>query len=292
MSMRSYYRVFHSSRSSFLLLTVLILTLAHCGGDSASSRTGTVRIRLADAPFPYQHVHAVEVTIARVDIRQTGTSNYSAIMPEPRTFDLLTLQGGTTDVLGSAALSTHSYDQVRMKIESVSLRLTDGRTFAPVVADSLKDGMVVKMASPIQVKGNRTIELVLDFDVNRSFIAQDDPAASGGISGFVFKPSVRVADLSTVGSITGSVKHNNRTPSILTDDLPVRGLQVSVFQAGSPDTASTVTDDTGSYAVFFLPAGQYTVAADATDSTTAWSLSGVVVTTANPTRQDALSARR
>lgn len=273
-------------------LLVLLLGLVHCGGGSESSRMGTVRVRLADAPFPYQHVRTVSIAISSVEVRQAGTSNFYSIMSNARTFDLLTLQGGTTDTMGSASLLTDSYDQIRIRIASVSLGITDGRTFTPAVSDSVQRGFVVAISPPVQVKGNRTTDLVIDFNVSRSFIAQGNATLSSGISGFVFKPSVRIVDLSTVGRITGAVKHNSRTPSINTDDIPIRGLEVFVVQTGATDTASAVTDDSGNYTVFFLPAGTYTVAADTTDSTTAWTVPGVVVTTANPTRQDALATRR
>lgn len=270
-----------------LLITVAGLT--QCGDDSVSSGLGTLSIRITDAAFPYPFIQSVHLTISSLDIRSSAGSSFQTAVSRPKTFDLFSLQNGRTDTVGVASLPAGSYDTLRLHVPAISVGLTDGRTFLPEIADST--GIVVPMTPALSIRRGQTTELVIDFDLPRSLSAQGDMTTSTGITGFVFTPAVRAVDLATVGQITGSVKHDNRTPSVLTDDVPIRGLLLSVVQVGATDTVSVLTNDAGEYTAFFVPAGTYAIMVSPTDSTADWSVSGVIVTTATPTRQDALTER-
>ena len=277
---------------SIIVMLFLLLSVAQCS-DPTSSGSGTLRIRLTDAPFPYRFVESVNLTISKVDIRPTGSLGFQSISSNQGTFDLLTLQGGKTDTLGVKRLPSSFYDAIRMSVIDVSVVVTDGRILTAVISDSIQaNGIVALLVPNTQVKENQTTDLIVDFNLSGPLIAQGDPTTSIGISGFSFRPAVRVVDLVTVGQLTGLVKHNNRTPSNTTDDVPMRGLPIHVIQAGTTDTISVVTDEMGEYTALFLTAGTYSITVSPTDSTLGWNIPDVVVTTANPTRQDALMSRQ
>jgi hypothetical protein len=103
------------------------------------------------------------------------------------------------------------------------------------------------------------MELVLDFDVNQSFVIQGDPANAAGISSVLFKPTIRVALPSAAGTISGVV-------STSLQDVPVGGLTVSaepVIEEGveefQSETATATTNEDGTYTLQFLVPGTYTV---------------------------------
>lgn len=191
------------------------------------------------------------------------------------------------------AVAAGEFEAVRLQIKDVSVELRDGRTFLPAVSDSIRvHGVIAILNSPAEVKGNQITELVIDFDLPRSLRVQGDPSTLSGITGFEFTPAVRGVNLATTGQITGTIKHDNRTPAVVGDDVVMRNLMVSLVQIGTRDTVSVVTSTSGEYNAYFLPAGSYSITTAPTDRTGAWSLPGVIVTTANPTRQDALMDRQ
>jgi len=273
-------------------LLIIIVGVTQCG-DPVSSGSGTLRVRITDAPFPYNFVRAVNVTISKIEIRPVGSSGFQTVERVEQTFNLIDLQDGRTDTLGTRQLAVGEYDATRLIVTDVSIELRDGRVLAPAISDSIQaNGLVSLMVSPAQILDNQLTELVIDFDLPRSLIAEGDISASAGITDFIFTPTVRSVNLVTAGQITGLIKHDNRTPAEPIDDIPMRGLQLSLVQVGTSDTVSVVTDDMGEYNAFFLPAGAYSITTVPTDSTSALSIPDVIVTTANPTRQDALMDRQ
>src|SRR6476620_5481363 len=88
-------------------------TLPKLGG---SSETGTVEVRLTDAPFPTDQVQSVDVFVVRVDGRTSdvsdadadqdldnkGSTGWRTIATPNVSFNLLSLQNGATATLGSS----------------------------------------------------------------------------------------------------------------------------------------------------------------------------------------------
>lgn len=57
----------------------------------------------------------------------------------------------------------------------------------------------------IDVVGGLTAELLLDFDVSQSFVIQGNPAFPADIKGFIFKPTIKAANLSISGRLAGTI---------------------------------------------------------------------------------------
>ena len=272
------------------LLVLFILALCQCG-EPTSSTVGSIRLRIADQPFPYAVARAVNLTVTAVAIRAVNAGNYQPVRFAPRAFDLIELQNGLTDTVSVASLPASSYDAIRLTFSHLSVQLVDGRTLTSL--DSLADApveMAILSRSPISVKNKHLVDLVIDFDLSRSLTPVGNPSSVNQITGFVFTPTARIANLATVGQITGLAKHNNGTPGVSTDDVSISGLQIAIVSVPSRDTLTVVTDQQGQYTAFFIPAGTYTLFASETDSTREWSGSNIVVTTANPTRQDLITS--
>jgi len=93
-------------------------------------------------------------------------------------------------------------------------------------------------------------EVLLDFDLSRSFVVQ---GSSSDIKGFNFKPVIRAVNLSTAGSIAGDVLNMSETG--------LAGATVSVTKDGI-EVATAVTDESGSFKVLGLTEGTYSVTAE------------------------------
>jgi|GEM_PF-2362711 len=274
--------------ASWVFLVALALVAVGCG-DPASSGIGTVRIRMTDEPFPHRFIRAVRVTVADAGLRTITSGSYQSVQLAPRTFDLITLQNGATDTLSVHPLSVSSYDAIRLTFTQVEVELTDRRILTPLDAGTDSPVTVVVPArTPVKVQDNRLVDLVVDVDLPRSLRPLGSTASVGTITGFEFTPAARMVNLATAGQITGLARHDNGTVSDLSDDVPISGLQMGIVQTGTTDTVSVFTDDQGQFTAFFISAGVYTLIAPSTDSTATRTIGDVVVTTANPTRQDML----
>jgi uncharacterized protein DUF4382 len=200
---------------------VAALVLAAACSDSGSQDPGgegSTRVLLTDAPFPFDRVARVDVYIVSVSgslSPDTSAAGSFVTLAEPhRRINLLALQDGASDELGSLDLPPGVITAVRLIIDtdSSSLTLKDGTVLtgesSPGIAWQSSAGRPVLNAlihEQIQVP-NTGGTVVIDFDVGKAFITPQeiDPASTD--EGFIFSPVVRAADGTRTGSIVGVVR--------------------------------------------------------------------------------------
>jgi hypothetical protein len=234
-----------------LLLVVFAIFIFGCSEDPATN-TGNLKVLLTDAPFPTGIVSAVNVTVYRVAIHSEENMNSSSdlqILSEKQyPVNILALTNGIYIPIADLDIDSGAYDYVQFYFKDVHIVLTDGRIFPVAVPDIYQNGMRIELASPLQVKNGMKSELLLDFDIERSF------SPIGGttletLSGFEFNPHIRGVDRSQTGNLFGKVEH---------EDIGLLGAQITVYQGYSKIT-STFTDPSGNFAMMGLPEGLYDV---------------------------------
>lgn len=226
------------------------LAAAGCGGggSASASGTGTLSVRLADAPDP--SVTAVNVTIDRVEANVNGT--WTAVAPDPQTFNLLDLAKGST-LLGTTSLPSGHYTQVRLFVSEATVTDADG-THNLTIPSGSNTGL--KVLVNYDINEGDTTTLLLDFDVAHSI----NKTGSGA---YHLKPVVRGVVEVLSGTITGTVKDA---------DGPVRGAVVSITPTGgtpSDTDPSTLTLADGTFKFWGVMPGSYTVNVSFTDPDTA-----------------------
>ena len=129
--------------------------------------------------------------------------------------------------------------------------LTDGRSFDLKVPSGEQTGIKVFIKPGITVVGGLSSDLLLDFDVSRSFVAKGNTKRVDGINGFNFKPVIKASNMSTAGSLTGKV-------TSLEEEIQValEGAQISILAADTLNT-SGFSDMDGNYTIMGLEAGNY-----------------------------------
>jgi hypothetical protein len=246
------------------------LAVAACS-DSSGTGTGSLAVRITDAPFPFSDVASVDIFVVRVDARQSDPtdaeasdeSNQSAwttIATPNALINLLDLSGGKTENLGATTLATGTYNGFRLIIDpsKSSMTLKDGTRPAIQFPSAGHSGIKVNLDQPITLTENGSV-MTLDFDIGRSFVMRGNNAKNG----FNFKPVVRAVAQDITGSVTGSVLANSATGAA------VPGATVEVLTAGSllTDTdpthivRSTSTDANGNFRIAFLLPGSYVLRA-------------------------------
>jgi hypothetical protein len=234
-----------------------------CSDETGTSGTGTVVVRLTDAPA--DNLESAVIYISEVTLKGSDASTNEEIISNTKaSFDLLTLQNGVTATLGSATVPTGTYSQVRLLVDSARVVLKAGHTFADgsttaklTVPSGSQSGLKVNFSPPITVTEGQTV-LLVDFDVSQSFVFQGPPDHPNSIS---FKPVLHATALDVAASISGTV-----TPAT---------ANATVYAIAGTDTAATAFPNatTGAYTLSPLAPGTYVVAAKATGFAVALSAS-------------------
>lgn len=227
------------------------LALGACSewGVASNSDTGTVIIRLADAPG--EEVESAMIWISGVSI--IGENGPQVISTDTASYDLLDLQHGVTAHLGSAEIPVGTYNQLRLLVDSARVTLKAPVTFTSGSSSALMkvpsgstSGLKVNLDNVSIVPGETV--LLVDFDVSRSFVFQGPPNGPKSAS---FKPVIHATVMDVAGSISGTV-------------LPDTS-RAGLYAILGTDTVATAAADTltGVYTLRFLAPGMYTVSASA-----------------------------
>jgi hypothetical protein len=115
-----------------------------------------------------------------------------------------------------------------------------------------------------------TSEIVLDFNLDRSFVLKGNMNTPAGIKGFNFKPVIKAINNTTQGTVAGHVI--NADTAIY--EAPVWIREDTVY-----------TDEEGYYAIPGLPAGLYTISATYAGFDTV-NVEGMEIVAGNLTVQD------
>jgi len=251
-------------------LTVLLAFVVGCDSEPNGPQSEGTRVLLTDAPFPFDQVSRVDVYIVSVDASETADTTdpdreWTNIVTPRQRFNLLDLQRGTTAIVGEGDLPAGQYQAVRVEIDtdSSSVRYTSG-AFAQVqwpVSGELALHALVEEPVDVPLSGG---EIVIDFDVGRSFWVNEWKADSIGATGgpdFFFIPWIRAVNEAATGGIVGQLLGDvdgDGTPE------PVENATVSVLRGNvlaGPLTWWTVatgaTDVNGDYKIDFLLPGSY-----------------------------------
>ncbi len=245
-------------------LVLGLLFAAGCGDDA---ETGRLRIALGDAPFPFDLLDSTQVVIDRVEVhlvaRDADASGWHVLSTEEYEVDLLELTNGVTAPLVDTEIPVGTINQIRLRVREASVTLTDGRTFVLDIPSGDRSGIKIFPQPDIEVVGALTTELLLDFDVSRSFHPIPNGATQAvEIREFFFRPSIHCANVSETGSLSGFVWSNAGTPGNADDDTPIENAAV-VARRNGEEVTTTVTAADGHYVLRGLLPGEYTLEASA-----------------------------
>lgn len=223
--------------------------------EELNSTSGKLKILLTDAPFPADMVEEANVVINKIDIRKMNHEDdgypFITLKEEEMSFNLLELTNGVTAELVDIELDPAEYDLVRLYVSEASILLKDGTEHDLFVPSGAQTGIKIFIDPAVEVAGGLTTELILDFNISKSFIVQGNPNSPAGIKGFIFKPVIKATNKATSGRLEGFVTD--------TSDVVLEEAEVNVLAADTVYTSS-FTDEFGAYTVIGIDAGTYNVA--------------------------------
>jgi hypothetical protein len=185
-----------------------------CSNDSISPGMGAIAVQLTDAPFPTDSVKSVDIFVLRVDGRMaeadSGTAatatttdssknaGWTTLASPAASIDLLTLTNGKTMAIGQTPVVAGTYRGFRLVIDpsKSSVTLKNGTKLTSTSSPSVSfpsagtSGIKINLSGPITVADKDTTKMVVDFDVENSFVMRGNSISQQGLT---FKPVVKAS---------------------------------------------------------------------------------------------------
>lgn len=256
--------------SGIVLLFAAMGLIAGCSQtDDSDFETepgnGYVVLKLTDAPFPADMVAEANITVDWIqmlrydgeneqegqEIHESDSVHVMFELEDTVTYNLLELNNGVTAILSEQEVPAGDYDEIRMHIVDANIVLNDGTEYDLKVPSGDASGLKIKLNPYLSVEDGSYAEVLLDFDVSRSFVVRGN-LSKGKVNGFIFKPVIRaVANVqTTTGEIEGIV--SDTTDALLEDAL-------LTLLSGEDTVITAITDSVGFYAMIGMAPGDYTL---------------------------------
>lgn len=256
-------------------LIIGLIGIASCGGSGGASgeKTGFIGIGITDAPI--DSVSAVVVEFTGVTLKPSSGAEIVITFVEPKTFDLMTLTGGlTAELLPETEVPVGEYNWIRLAVNAEFDSIYDSYAMTPTGQVELRvpsgSNSGLKLVSGFTVTQDQSTNLVIDWDLRK---ALSDPLGQPGLH---LRPAIRITDMSSYGTLTGTVSEALMTDESCTND-PAMGTGSAVYlysdvvdvpgdigdAVNEPFTTATVSQNGSGVYVFevnFLSVGEYTAA--------------------------------
>jgi hypothetical protein len=259
---------------STLIAAALILT--GCSKVQDNNSLGKLVVKVTDDPFRIDYITSATVKITKIEARKTGVQDgnpFIVLSTDTLSFDLIKLRNGVTSELVNLDVPQGNYDLIRLYVDEAGLKIKDqSAEYKVKVPSGQQTGIKVFIKPLLRVDGGLTSELLLDFDLSKSFVLRGNLNHSAGINGFIFKPVIRAVNNTTAGRLEGMV----------TDTAKVKIKEASVWVKQDTIVANAIADTLGHYAIIGIPAGTYSVFAAKTNYDTV-KVDGVKIVEGNRT---------
>jgi len=217
--------------------------------------TGTVVVRITDAPFPADMVAEANVTIDWIKLLKNegnGNDSLSSVLIQLEnimTVNLLALSNGVTEILSETDVPAGTYDEIRLHITDAGIMLKDSTVFDLKVPSGDASGLKIKINPALEIIEDMTSEVLLDFDVSRSFVLRGNMKHGyDKVVGFIFKPVVRAVASAVTAEIYGTVTD--------TTDAIIESALLTLL-SGTDTVTTALTDSTGLYRIIGILPGEY-----------------------------------
>jgi hypothetical protein len=226
------------TRILLALLIISALGFTACSDDDGATPAtkATLSLSLTDAPAEYD---AVNITFSEVAVSMNG--GWVVLSGEEVTVNLLEWNNGKSLELGRADVDPGKVTQIRLMVTKAEIMI--GNTVHDVTIPSAEQ-TGLKLVTNFELVAGSTYEFVIDFDAHSSIVTTGNPQNPNG---YKLKPTLRVAEKATTGSISGTVTN------------PGNAAIATASQNGVDITSTPVDLATGSFRLAYLEAGSYDI---------------------------------
>jgi hypothetical protein len=243
----------------YLLIASSFLMITACGGGGGDSTgSGEVSMSITDAkPLLPDGATNLWITFTEVLVHKSGGGWISLEMPyTPYTIDLLQfVDGDTTELVPPVLLEEGKYTQIRLVIESATIRFDNDPPEALPTPVEIPSGNLKTDKNFIVEVDQSAADIVIDFDLSRSLVVTDP----FGTPSYKLKPVLHIVEASEAATITGVIDDQ----SFINFDTDA--ATIIVFSNGEVYTKLSVENSEGDvgFSIFWLvPDKSYRVEID------------------------------
>lgn len=255
-------------KMKYFFVALLVIVAASCENDTTNGPVGTLSLKLTDAPMHYTQFMSASVTIDKIEIGNSNDANsFMTLTDTPMNYNLLELVNGMTSTMANVEIPAGDYNLMRLYISSTEMTMLNGESYSYNMNQDgysgggmMQGGMMlnnqnrsidIQLDPLLTISNGSMSEFLLDMDVDQSFVLEgvnfDNMMMS--MTGFTFMPTMRFVDMSTSGTINGTVQGSN-------ENLP--NATISLMHNGTLYT-TTHSDENGHYTFIGIPEGMYTI---------------------------------
>lgn len=255
-------------------VTISAPSVAAPGGPAS----GTMGIVLTDAPFPFDSVQAANVFVVRVDAQvaePTADAANASLAETPNTdpnagwvtvarpnvaINVFALQGGVTRSLGQGPAAAATYRGFRLVLDASksNIVLKGGAMPAVQWGSAGLLGVKVAPAASVTIAANAATNVLVDFDLGRSFDLVG--ATPGGGFTYLRDFSLKTIAPNQTGSDVGRVQIQDGSATIFAPGVTVELLTNGTAEgdlARARVVSTAVTDAQGVYRLTNVLPGTY-----------------------------------
>ena len=287
-------------------MALILLVAVGCTSSSNSENTGTLVLKLTDAPVDNEDIAGVYIAISEIQVNKSnsGEANWETVKEydEPMEFNLLELTGGEFALLGEFELTAGQYNQIRFILDIQEQGQQPPTTPGSYVefADESTEPLFVpsggqtgyKAVGSFEVPVNGDVEVTVDFDLRKALHI----TGQGNNQRYILKPTLRLIVDSQAGNIDGTITLDTAYTDIIVFAYEYGDWNIS--EAADPAegesrfpgaVTSDKMDEDNTYILAYLAYGTYDLAIAGYDGETFGEVLGTVsdvVLDSNHTAQD------
>lgn len=176
------------------------------GGGTGAVGTGEVAFSITDAkPLLPDGATNLWITFSKLLVHKSGGSWISLpLVQTPYTIDLLQYYDGfTTELVPPTKLSYGKYTQVRIVVESATIRFNnDDNTIKPI--EIPPGNLKTDTNFTLDIQDPAAADIIIDFDLSRSLVVT-------GQSDYKLKPVLHIVEASEAATIQGAIADESFT---------------------------------------------------------------------------------
>jgi len=203
-----------------ILLVISTLMVTACStsddnGSGATEDTGTLILKLTDAPVDNENLTGVYIAINEIEVNRSASdeANWTTVREydEPLVYNLLELTNGNFASLGEFELTAGQYNQIRFLLEIQEhgdsppttpgsyVEFSDATTEPLFVPSGGQTGY--KAVGAFEVPVNGEVEVTVDFNLRKALHV----TGQGNNQRYILKPTLRLIVDSQSGNVSGTI---------------------------------------------------------------------------------------
>ena len=259
--------------SILAVFVVLSLTMVQCSKDNETMQSGQLNVKMTDAPSDDANIQGTFVTVTDVKVDGQSVEGFST-----QTIEISAYQQGNTKLLLNKNLDAGTYNSISLVLDYKNDAAGDSPGCYVLTSDDSKHALGSSTSStseitfnhPFQINADGNTNMVIDFDLRKSIIRDDNSGASNKyqfVTNAEMTNSIRLVDESNCGEVDGTISNNTASSKLVVyayekgtfnQSAETQGQGTSHVMFANAVTSAKVAND-GSYKLSFLEQGKYEV---------------------------------